>query len=74
MNSFSNRLLELSKRALLNEEQIIKEEKNYQDELFSDAPVKKLIGIRENITWLQRKQWLFNGAIQMRMNRMAVEV
>lgn len=67
MNPDSHKLLELSLRALTTEEKIIQEEKKYQKALNANRSISNLFKIRENITGLQRKQNLFNGAIKMRM-------
>lgn len=61
------KLLELSEKALSIEEEILKEEKSYQEALIHGFAVTFLISIREKIRGLYRKESLFNGAIEMRL-------
>lgn len=62
------KLVELSEKALAIEEEIISEEKKYLEALLNDLPLSILKTIRKRIKDLCRKERLFNGAIDCRLD------
>jgi hypothetical protein len=66
-NLNKKKLLELSEKAVVIEEAILKEEKCYQQALSQGSNAFFLISIRDKIKELGRKGSLFNGAIKTRL-------
>lgn len=67
MTSEQSKLLELSKKILANEEEILKQEKFYNRVLTLGLTVNFLVRIREKIKKLYRKNLLFNQVIDLKL-------
>lgn len=64
------KLAELSKKVLSIEEEVLQEEKKYQEALSQGSAISLLVAIRGKIKGLQRKVGLFNGAIETRLKQL----